>query len=192
MRKLLLLLLLSFISNYLFSQAIDSRDVEWILKDNKEYSVNYEYSKYGSDIIISDGLVEFKFTPKSSSIFWDCKISNIGSDKIIIKWNESAMGAHNVSKIVFGDMNSLDMKRETPDALLYKDSYISKDIAGSYYIGDSYMLDMVRLKDMKKDFKNTKMPQTASVTIIIPIEYNNNQKIYKFVFSGEYRGKINK
>lgn len=186
MRNVLFILLFSF-PLLLSSQIIDYDHVKWDLKNKDDYKV--EYTNWG-EIIISDSIVSFTIRPKASKMLWDCKISNTGSDKIIVKWNEAAMGSYSVSKIVFGDMNSFDMKREIPNALIYKDSYLNKSIGGSNYIGDGYILDMVRLKDMKKDFKKQKKTQFTSVTIIIPIEYDGVEKLYKLDLRGEYAGKI--
>lgn len=186
MKKILSLLLFAYTS-LSFGQAIDYDNVKWTVKDSSGFNVNYIRS---SDIQVSDSIISFTISPRSYKSIWDCKIQNIGADKINIKWKDAAMGSSNPSRILFGDLRMFEINKELPDAVIYRGSFIEKEIGGEYYIGKEYTPNMIPLKEMKKDFKKTGSVQNCNVTIIIPIEYNGMLKTCKFVFIGEYAGKI--
>lgn len=170
----------------LSAQVVDYDHVVWDLKNKDGYNIEYN----SSEISISDENLTFSITPKAYTPMWSCNIYNHGVDKVLIKWNEAAMGSYITSRMLFGDMRQFEINREIPSATLYKNGSLSKQIIGEDYA--KYGNDMVRLKDLKKSFKKTKEPQNTSVTIIIPIEINNETKLYQFELSGTYAGKIKK
>lgn len=186
--KKLLLILVAFFPLLTYAQVIDTDNVKWELKNKDGFNV--KYTNWG-EIVISDSVVTCTIRPKSYTPFWAFEIKNDGVEKIIVKWKEAAMGSYNTSRILFGDMRKFEINREIPDATIYKGSSLRKDIVGENYIGE-YSSGMVLLKQMKDSFKKTKKTQYTNVTIIIPIEYNGIEKLYKFELDGEYAGKIKK
>lgn len=179
-------LLLSFVffSIVVNAQYIDYNKITWSgVCDNKNVSYDRFYG-----ITIQDSIVSISVKPITDRNDWDINIKNISKSKIIIKWEAATIGdSYSSTRVLFGTMKMYQINDPMQPSVIYQGSSLDKNIIGQQYAENEFY-NLVSKKEMKKWFKKYKRPEKRTVVLIVPIEYNDKEYIYKLQYTATYSG----
>ena len=185
--NLLLLFILPFTSfaqskDYVF---YDLYDVGWSVSTEDTTLQVLCSDKYNMGV--KDSIVSIVFQPDASpyTSCWYFTIRNHSQEPITIKWMKSQI---NGSRMLLGEMRRFQISQPIPDDIIYPGNSLSKQIT-SVSMADNYMIRPLYLYDAKKAFKKTKQPQYGKANLVVCLEYNGVEKIYRFTYKGVYNGK---
>ena len=90
-------------------------------------------------------------------------------------------------RIVLGEMNFFQISQSIPDDIIYPDDFLGKEITSVSNANTRF--SPVMTSDVKKRYNKTKQPQHVHIPIIICIEYQGVERLYRFTYNGIYNGK---
>lgn len=136
---------------------------------------------------VKDSIVSIVFKPDASpyTSCWLFTVKNHSQEPITIKWMKSQI---NGSRMILGEMRRFQISQPIPDDIIYPGDFLLKQIT-SVNMADNYMIRPLYLYDAKKAFKKTKQPQYGKANLVVCLECNGVEKIYRFTYKGVYNGK---
>lgn len=185
MKKLLLILALFPI--FLFAQEQvtywDYNDVGW-------WTTTKDTTLTVKEMGVEDKIIDISYRLDSSpySPTWAMYIQNKADKAITVKWMKSQI---NSSRMVLGETSMLLIGSETPDDIIYPGDILYKEVSSINMARNKYIRPFY-LSEAKSVFKKKKEPQYKDTDIVICIEIEGEEKIYKFTLNGVYNGKRKK
>lgn len=185
-----LLSFIAFVPLFAFGQGeisifYDSSDVGWSISTEDSSLELFSSGLYNMGV--KDSIVSIGYRPDASdyTVCWWFTVSNLSQEPITIKWMKSQI---NGSRMILGEMRRFQISQPIPDDIIYPGEYLFKEIT-SVNMADNYMIRPLYLYEAKKEFKKTKQPQYGEARLVVCIEHNGIEKIYRFSYTGVYNGK---
>ena len=163
----------------------DSSDVGWSISTEDSSLELFSSGLY--DMGVKDSIASIEYQPDASdyTVCWWFTVRNLSQEPITIKWMKSQI---NGSRMLLGEMRRFQISQPIPDDIIYPGEHLLKEIT-SVNMADNYMIRPLYLYDAKKAFKKTKEPQYGKANLVVCIEHNGIEKIYRFTYTGVYNGK---
>lgn len=185
-----LLSILAFVPLFAFCQDensifYDSSDVGWSISTEDSSLELFSSGLY--DMGVKDSIASIEYQPDASDnkVCWWFTVCNLSKDPITIKWMKSQI---NGSRMLLGEMRRFQISQPIPDDIIYPGEHLLKQIT-SVNMAENYMIRPLYLYEAKKAFKKTKQPQYGEAKLVVCIEHNGIEKIYRFSYKGVYNGK---
>ena len=183
MRKLLFFALLFFAlsaSAQEVERYWDNFDVGWLIETDDSTLVV-------SERVIQDDKLKITYYVNSSPYESDCglAIDNKIDKEITVNWMKSHLGG---SRITFHDVSKIKINDPIPNDIIFGGERLYKRIT-SVLMASNPQIRTFYLDEAKKKFKKTGEPQYKKTNVVLCIEIDGIEKLYKFTLNGVYNGK---